>query len=86
MNPFYGSLDVVEDGASLTVRIGEHDYPGHLTHWSGDAFLLTFDNPDIAPGLLTFSFDTGGARANGFAGSKIPNAFTMDYGRFERAG
>lgn len=86
VNPFYGSLDVVEDGASLTVRIGEHDYPGHLTHWSGDAFLLTFDNPDIAPGLLTFSFDTGGARANGFAGSKIPNAFTMDYGRFERAG
>jgi hypothetical protein len=77
---------VVEDGASLTVRIGEHNYPGHLTHWSDDAFLLTFDNPDIAPGLLTFWFDTGAARARGFAGSKIPNAFTMDYGRFERAG
>jgi CubicO group peptidase (beta-lactamase class C family) len=85
-NSFYGFMDVVEAGAVLAVHVGAHNYPGHLTHWSGDAFLLTFDNPDIAPGLLTFSFNAGATRASGFTGSKIPNAFTMDYGRFKRAG
>ncbi len=85
-NSFYGSMDVIEEGASLAVRIGENNYPGHLTHWSDDAFLLTFDNPDVAPGLLTFRFDADGGRARGFAGGKVPNAFSMDYGRFERTG
>jgi hypothetical protein len=55
-------------------------------HWSEDTFLLTFTNPDIAPGLLTFQFDTSSDRASGIVGSKVANAFTMDYGRFERAG
>ncbi len=86
VNPYYGSLQVVPEGGSLFVRIGEHNYPARLTHWSDDTFLLTFDNPDIAPGLLTFRFDAAAERANGFVGSKIANAFTMDYGRFERTG
>jgi CubicO group peptidase (beta-lactamase class C family) len=85
VNPLYGSLDVVREGSSLRARIGEHNYPADLTHWSDDTFLLTFDNPDIAAGLLTFRFDTAGDRASGFVGSKIANAFSMDYGRFERA-
>src|ERR1700712_23434 len=86
VNPLYGSLNVVREGDSLHVRIGDHDYPARLMHWSDDSFLLTFDNPDIAPGLLVFWFDTGADHASGFAGSKIANAFTIDYGRFERAG
>jgi CubicO group peptidase (beta-lactamase class C family) len=86
VNPFYGSLNVVQEGDSLRVWIGDHNYPARLTHWSDDSFLLTFDNPDIAPGLLAFWFDTGADHASGFAGSKIADAFTIDYDRFERAG
>jgi CubicO group peptidase (beta-lactamase class C family) len=86
VSQFYGSLQVAREGDSLTARIGEHNYPARLTHWSGDAFLISFDNPDVAPGLLTFRFDTTADRATGLVGSKIANTFTMAYGRFERAG
>jgi CubicO group peptidase (beta-lactamase class C family) len=80
----YGPLVVARDGERLTVAIGPRAYPGHLAHWSGDAFLLTFDNPDIAPGLLTFRFAGGSAAATGLDGAKIPGAFTVDYNHFER--
>jgi hypothetical protein len=73
------------NGQTLGVSIGERNYPGHLTHWSGDTFLLTFDNPDVAPGLVTFEFDGTSPTATGFDGSKIPNTLTVSYGHFQRA-
>jgi CubicO group peptidase (beta-lactamase class C family) len=79
----YGPLTIVRNGAMLDMMIGPSAYPGHLTHWSGDTFLLTFGNPDLAPGLLTFFFD-GSASASGIDGSKVPNAFTTNYGHFRR--
>jgi CubicO group peptidase (beta-lactamase class C family) len=82
-SPLYGLLEVVWSGAKLDVAVGPRTYPGHLTHWSGDTFLLTFDNPDVAPGLLTFTFD-GSASASGLDGSKIPNTLTTNYGHFGR--
>jgi len=85
VSPLYGSLAVIRNGASLAVKIGAHDFPGRLTHWSADSFLITFENPDIPPGLLTFAFKEGDPHATGFAGSRVPNAFTTDYGHFDRA-
>jgi uncharacterized protein DUF3471 len=84
-SPLYGPLAVVRDGAKLEVTIGPHAYPGHLAHWSGDAFLLLFDDPDEAPGLLTFDFAGSAAAAIGIDGSKIPGApLTTNYGHFGR--
>jgi len=76
---------VIRNGQTLGVSIGERNYPGHLTHWSGDTFLLTFDNPDVAPGLVTFEFGGTSSTATGFDGSKIPNTLTVSYGHFQRA-
>jgi hypothetical protein len=79
----YGSLAVVRNGSKLKVSFGPRAYPDHLVHWSGDTFLLTFDNPDVEPGLLTFDF-AGSATAKGLDGSKIPDTLTVDYGHFAR--
>jgi hypothetical protein len=85
VSPVYGPLTVVRNGASLAVKIGAHDFPAKLSHWSADTFLLTFENPDIAPGLLTFTFKEGEPGATGFDGSTVPNALTVNYGHFDRA-
>jgi hypothetical protein len=77
-------LEVIRDG-TLDVTIGERNYPGHLTHWSGDTFLLAFDTPDVSPGLITFEFGSAATSATGFSGSKIPNTLTVSYGHFQRA-
>jgi CubicO group peptidase (beta-lactamase class C family) len=81
----FGSLEVIPETGTLAVRIGPRNYPGRLTHWSGDAFLLTFENPDVPPGLLTFEFQNA-VNANAIDGNKIPGAFSTDYGRFRRIG
>ena len=81
----FGSLEVVQEAGTLAVRIGPRNYPGRLTHWSGDAFLLTFDNPDVPPGLLTFEFQNV-VNANAINGNKIPGASSTDYGQFRRIG
>jgi hypothetical protein len=77
-------LEVIREGGTMGVKIGERNYPGHLSHWSGDTFLLTFDNPDVAPGLVTFEFGGATPSATGFNGSKIPNMLTVSYGHFHR--
>jgi hypothetical protein len=76
---------VIREGGTLEAKIGERSYLGHLTHWSGDTFLLTFDNPDVSPGLITFEFGRASTSAMGFSGSKIPNTLTVNYGHFRRA-
>jgi CubicO group peptidase (beta-lactamase class C family) len=81
----FGPLEVIRDGRTLGVSIGERNFRRHLTHWSGDTFLLTFDNPDVAPGLVTFEFASASSTATGFDGSKIPNTLTVSYGHFQRA-
>ena len=83
-SPLYGALAVVRDGTKLEVAVGPHAYPGHLAHWSGDTFLLLFDDPDDAPGLLTFDFDGSAAAAREINGSKVPGTHMTDYGRFVR--
>jgi CubicO group peptidase (beta-lactamase class C family) len=85
VSPLYGSLVVMRNGESLAVKIGPRNYPGKLTHWSADSFLITFENPDIPPGLLTFAFKEAGSRATGFDGSRVRGAFTTSYGHFDRA-
>ena len=84
-SPLYGALAVVRDGTKLDVAVGPHAYPGHLAHWSGDTFLLLFDDPDDAPGLLTFDFDGSVAAAREINGSKVPGTHMTDYGRFVRS-
>jgi len=50
----YGPLSVVRSDVGIGVSFGDQKYPGKLGHWSGDTFLLSFDDPDVTPGLLTF--------------------------------
>jgi CubicO group peptidase (beta-lactamase class C family) len=85
VSDLFGSLVVLRNDNTLDVRIGPLAYPGRLTHWSGDTFLLIFGNPDIAPGLLTFEFGTGSATAAGIDGTSIPRTLTTNYGHFSRA-
>ena len=79
----FGETMVERDAGELRMVIGPRAFPGRLAHWSGDTFLLTFDNPDIAPGLLTFAF-SGPGDATAMDGSQIAGAFTTNYGHFER--
>ena len=85
LNPLYGPLLVNNSGGSLTAAIGPNGYPAHLMHYSGDAFLLWFDDPDVQSGLVTFSFDRDG-KVSGADGSAIPGSFTANYGHFDRDG
>lgn len=78
----YGHMTVAWTGQAFDVRVGPNRYPGHLVHWSGDTFLLRFDSPDDAPGLVTFDFN--GPTVRGFQGSRIPATLTVDYGHFAR--
>lgn len=69
----------------LEATVGPHAYPGHLPHWSGDTFLVMFDNPDAAPGLLTFEFAGSAAAAIGIEGSKVlGEPITTNYDHFAR--
>ncbi len=77
----YGPLRVSVDAGSLRAAIGPNGYAGHLSHYSGDSFLLWFDDPDVQPGLLTFSFDRKG-KVRGIRGSSVPNTLTVSYGYF----
>jgi CubicO group peptidase (beta-lactamase class C family) len=83
----YGALVIqpARDGNGLMGAFGPNGYMGHLTPWSGDTFLLSFDNPDITRGLLTFDFEPGSASASALHGGTVPGALTVDYGRFTRA-
>jgi hypothetical protein len=80
--PFYGALQVSRSGDVLGATIG--GYPARLTHWSGDTFLLSFADPDIAPGLLSFAFAADKPQAQGIDGRRIPQTLTVDYGHFTR--
>ncbi|WP_198399002.1 serine hydrolase [Caballeronia hypogeia] len=81
----YGRLVIDRDGEDLAVRIANNEYPARLRHWSGDTFLIGFDDPDIAPGLLTFQFEKGAFRATSFNGSEVPHFNTVNYGHFDRS-
>jgi hypothetical protein len=81
----FARLEVVLNSGTLAVRFGPRNYPGQLAHWSGDTLLLTFDNPDVSPGLLTFEFQNAG-NATAINGNKIPGAFSTNYGNFRRTG
>jgi Domain of unknown function (DUF3471) len=85
VSALYGPLSVVRSDVGIGVSFGDQKYPGKLSHWSGDTFLLSFDDPDVTPGLLTFAFTGGSTTATGFDGSSAPNAFTINYGHFDRA-
>ena len=81
-SPLYGPLRVDRTGAGFDVSIA--GYPATLTHWSGDTFMLSFPNPDISPGLITFAFGAGRARARSFDGTRVPATPTANYGHFDR--
>jgi CubicO group peptidase (beta-lactamase class C family) len=78
----YGLLRVSDQGGSLQAAVGPHGYAGHLLHYSGDAFLLWFDDPDVQPGILTFKFDRDN-KVIGINGSAVVNVLTANYGRFD---
>lgn len=80
----YGEMTVEPTDGRLAVAIGPTHYPGKVSSWSADTFLLSFDNPDIPPGLLTFAFRPDSPVAVSIEGSRVPGAFTTDYGQFDR--
>jgi CubicO group peptidase (beta-lactamase class C family) len=80
----YGPFSVLYEGTALRVEIGPNRYPGKLQHWSDDTFLLTWPDPDDAPGLITFVTGPSGA-ITGFHGEDDPSIGLMtNYGRFEK--
>ena len=81
-SPLYGPLRLDRAGDGFDVSID--GYPATLTHWSGDTFMLSFPNPDIAPGLITFAFDAGAPQARGLDGARVPATLTASYGHFDR--
>lgn len=80
----YGEMTVAPDGGGLGVTIGPANYKGRLSPWSGDTFIVSWENVDIPAGLLEFAFAPGSANATEINGSQVPNAFTSNYGHFER--
>ena len=80
----YGTLRITNAAGTLAAAIGPHGYPGHLMHYSGDAYLLWFDDPDVQAGLLTFKFDGAGS-VREVSGSLIPGTLTVSYGAFSPA-
>ncbi|MDR7040657.1 CubicO group peptidase (beta-lactamase class C family) [Methylobacterium sp. BE186] len=78
----YGQLRIAATNDGLVVTIGGR--PAKLTLWSGDAFLLTFPNPDVAPGLLTFRFQNGAATSARIDGSRVAGTMSVNYGSFTR--
>lgn len=78
----YGRFDLTVAGDGLSATLGGQEV--RLAHWSGDTFLMSLPNPDIAPGLLTFGFTEGEARATTIEGSPVPRTLTISYGRFDR--
>lgn len=83
VSAIYGPLSIERAGDALKASIGPSRYAGHLSHWAGDTFLLTFPNPDTAPGLLTFEFGAGPS-ATGIVGRSQPATLMANYGRFDR--
>ena len=81
-SPLYGPLRVVRAGNGFDVSID--GYAATLTHWSGDTFMLSFPNPDISPGLITFAFDAGATQARAVDGARVPATLTASYGHFAR--
>jgi CubicO group peptidase (beta-lactamase class C family) len=81
-SPLYGTLRITKVGDALVGRIGPSE--ARLTPWTGDTFLLSFPNPDIAPGLLTFAFADGAASATSIGGHPVPGTLSVSYGRFAR--
>ncbi len=80
----YGPVSIFARGTGLSATIGDRKYAINLSHWSGDTFLLTSDNPDIEPGLISFAFGDKSASATGFSGSPVPGALSISYGEFQR--
>lgn len=80
-SPLYGALRTLNEPGGLVATVS--DRPALLSHWSGDSFLLRFPNPDLAPGLLTFT--VAGDRAVRIEGSALPEALSVGYGTFERS-
>jgi CubicO group peptidase (beta-lactamase class C family) len=75
----YGPATIAVAGEALSIEFGPNRYAGALRHRSGDSFLLSFPDPDVTPGLVTFSSGPSG-EVTGFDGGMIAGAFTIDYG------
>lgn len=79
----YGQLSVFKNDSSLGVEVGPSRYKGLLQHWSDNTFLLTFPDPDDAPGLITFVIGPSG-NITGFNGEDYRFGLMANYGHFEK--
>ncbi|MGB6056407.1 MAG: serine hydrolase, partial [Burkholderiaceae bacterium] len=52
-NPYYGPLQVVENGGALALRLGPAPLVLPLTHWDGDVFTFTLDAENAATGTIS---------------------------------
>jgi CubicO group peptidase (beta-lactamase class C family) len=79
----YEKCAVIRDGNDLRIEVGPTHYPGKLQHWTDNTFLLTFPDPDDAPGLITFIISSSG-NVSGFVGEDYLHGFMMNYGYFKK--
>ncbi len=52
-NPYYGPLQVVENGGALELRLGPAPLVLPLTHWDGDVFTFTLDAENAPVGTIS---------------------------------
>ena len=57
-DPLFGTATVRSDDGRLTMKIG--NLTGTLDHWQYDTFRVTFPDPFIDPGLVSFVLDPDG--------------------------
>lgn len=52
----YGTLQVSPgaDAGNMTFVVGPGRYPGSLSHWTDNSWLLSFSNPDDPNEIVTF--------------------------------
>ena len=55
-NDLYGTMQVSPgvDAGTMTFVLGPAKYPGDLSHWTNNTWLLSFPNPDDPNDLVTF--------------------------------
>ncbi|MDD1693788.1 MAG: beta-lactamase family protein [Methanoregula sp.] len=59
----YGILQITPgaDAGNMTFVVGPGRYPGNLSHWTNNTWLLSFPNPDDPNELVTFSAGSSGS-------------------------
>ena len=74
----YGSMKLSPGTTpgTMTIGLGPNKYPGNLTHWTNNTWLVSWPNPDDMVGYLTFKANSSGS---------VTGLTSEEFGPFTRA-